>query len=141
MNKPRELKHPKEGQSGLNPADVLSVGYDILKRREATGLPRLPVAEKVGISERTLFRWEMEGTHMANRERVIDALSTMHYTPSGQPNVARLDPAELRKAASIDLAYELLERARIFDNYTQMVEDLKRRMSHDNLGHYLPPGL
>jgi DNA-binding XRE family transcriptional regulator len=117
------------------------VGYDILTRREATGLPRTPVADKIGISERTLFRWEMEGTHMANRERVISALNSMHYTPSGRTNVARVDDAELRKASSVALASELLERAKIFDNYTRMVEDLKDRMNKDGLGHYLPPGI
>lgn len=141
MSKPRELKHPKEGQTNLNPADPLSVGYDLLYRRERAGLPRTPVADKVGISERTLFRWEMEGTTMANRERVISALNSMHYTPAGRPNVDHLDPKELRKASSVDLASELLERARIFDNYTTMVEDLKARMKEDNLGYYLPPGL
>lgn len=141
MAKPRETRHPYEGQKHLNPSDPLSVGYDLLVRREATGLSRTPVAEKAGISERTLFRWEMEGTTMANHERIVNTLNSVHYTPSGRPNVARIDSSELRKASSVDLASELLERARIFDNYTQMVEDLKNRMLKDNLGHYLPPGL
>lgn len=141
MSKPRELVHPREGTRGLNPADPLSVGYDILKRREATGLPRTPVANRIGISERTLFRWEMEGTHMTNRERVLEALNTMHYTPSGQTNTTRIDPSELRKSSAVDLASELLDRARIMDTYTQAVADLKARLEEDGLGHYIPPGL
>lgn len=141
MTKSRELRHPREGQSGLNPADPLSVGYDILKRREESNLPRTPIADKVGISERTLFRWEMEGTTMQNRERVLEALNYMHLSPSGRMAVSRIDDQDLRRVSSVDLASELLERARIFDNYTQMVEDMKNRMKRDNLDYYLPPGL
>lgn len=137
----RRKIHPREGQECLNPHDELSIGLDIMRRREATNLPRNDLAQKIGISERTLFRWEMEGTTMKNRERTIEALASMVYTPGGKPMSLTMTRKELRRASSIDLAWELQDRARIMDSYTQLVEDLKIRLRQDGLEHYIPPGL
>lgn len=137
----RRKIHPREGQEQLNPNDELSVGLDIMRRREAAHLPRTELAQKIGISERTLFRWEMEGTTMKNRERAIEALAAMVYTPGGRPTALTMTRKELRRATSMDLASELQDRARIMDNYTQLVEDLKYRLRQDGLDHYIPPGL
>lgn len=137
----RRKSHPREGQEQLNPNDELSIGLDIMRRREAANLPRTDLANKIGISERTLFRWEMEGTTMKNRDRTVEALSTMIYTPGGKPTSLTMTRKELRRASSIDLASELQDRARIMDNYTRLVEDLKHRLRADGLEHYIPPGL
>lgn len=137
----RRKSHPREGQEQLNPNDELSIGLDIMRRREAANLPRTDLATKIGISERTLFRWEMEGTTMKNRDRTVDALSSMIYTPGGKPTSLTMTRKELRRASSIDLASELQDRARIMDNYTRLVEDLKNRLREDGLEHYIPPGL
>jgi len=137
----RRKSHPREGQEQLNPNDELSIGLDIMRRREAANLPRTDLANKIGISERTLFRWEMEGTTMKNRDRTVDALSSMIYTPGGKPTSLTMTRKELRRASSIDLASELQDRARIMDNYTRLVEDLKNRLREDGLEHYIPPGL
>src|SRR5699024_1531659 len=118
----RRKSHPREGQEQLNPNDELSIGLDIMRRREAANLPRTDLATKIGISERTLFRWEMEGTTMKNRDRTVDALSSMIYTPGGKPTSLTMTRKELRRASSIDLASELQDRARIMDNYTRLVE-------------------
>src|SRR5699024_7016449 len=75
--------HPGAGQQQLNPDDQRSIGLDIMRRREAANLPRTDLANKIGISERTLFRWEMEGTTMRNRDRFLEALSSMVYAPGG----------------------------------------------------------
>lgn len=137
----RRKAHPREGQEHLNPNDELSVGLDIMRRREASNLPRADLAQKIGISERTLFRWEMEGTTMKNRERSIEALASMVYTPGGVSATLSMTTKELRRATSMDLASELQDRARIMDNYTQLVEQLKHRLRQDGLEHYIPPGL
>lgn len=140
-NSMRRKMHPREDQDHLNPNDELSVGLDIMRRREASNLPRTDLAQKIGISERTLFRWEMEGTTMKNRERTIEALASMIYTPGGRATSLTMTRKELRRATSIDLASELQDRARIMDNYTQLVENLKHRLREDGLEHYIPPGL
>lgn len=137
----RRKSHPRDGQEQLDPTDELSIGLDIMRRREAANLPRTDLANKIGISERTLFRWEMEGTTMKNRDRTVDALSSMVYTPGGRPTSSTMTRKELRRASSIDLASELQDRARIMDNYTRLVEDLKNRLREDDLEHYIPPGL
>lgn len=137
----RRKSHPRDGQEQLDPTDELSIGLDIMRRREAANLPRTDLANKIGISERTLFRWEMEGTTMKNRDRTVDALSSMIYTPGGKPTSLTMTRKELRRASSIDLASELQDRARIMDNYTRLVEDLKNRLREDGLEHYIPPGL
>ena len=137
----RRKTHPLEGQDHLNPNDELSIGLDIMRRREASNLPRTDLAQKIGISERTLFRWEMEGTTMKNRERTLEALASMVYTPGGKPTSLTMARKELRRATSMDLASELQDRARIMDSYTQLVEELKHRLRRDGLDHYIPPGL
>lgn len=137
----RRKTHPRAGQEQLNPSDELSIGLDIMRRREAANLPRTDLAHRIGISERTLFRWEMEGTTMKNRDRTVEALSSMTYTPGGKPANKSMTRKELRQATSIDLASELQDRARIMDNYTRLVEDLKNRLREDGLEHYIPPGL
>lgn len=137
----RRKMHPREGQAQFNPDDELSIGLDIMRRREAANLPRTDLAHKLGISERTLFRWEMEGTVMKNRDRTVDALASMIYTPGGKPASLTMTRKELRRASSVDLASELQDRARIMDNYTRLVEDLKNRLREDGLEHYIPPGL
>lgn len=137
----RRKTHPRAGQEQLNPSDELSIGLDIMRRREAANLPRTDLAHKIGISERTLFRWEMEGTTMKNRDRTVEALSSMTYTPGGKPANKAMTRKELRQATSIDLASELQDRARIMDNYIRLVEDLKNRLREDGLEHYIPPGL
>lgn len=133
--------HPGAGQQQLHPDDQRSIGLDIMRRREAANLPRTDLANKIGISERTLFRWEMEGTTMRNRDRFLEALSSMVYAPGGKPASLLITRKELRRAASTDLASELQERARIMDNYTRLVENLKNRLREDGLEHYIPPGL
>ena len=60
----RRKIHPREGQEQLDPKDELSVGLDIMRRREAAHLPRTELAQKICISGRTLFRWEMVGATM-----------------------------------------------------------------------------
>lgn len=137
----RRKVHPRDGQEHLNPNDELSIGLDIMRRREATNLPRTDLAQQIGISERTLFRWEMEGTTMKNRERTIEALAAMAYTPGGKTASSAMTRKELRRVSSIDLASELQDRARIMDSYTQSVEQLKQRLRQDGLEHYIPPGL
>ncbi len=137
----RRKLHPREGQDQLNPDDELSIGLDIMRHREAANLPRTDLAHKIGISERTLFRWEMEGTTMKNRDRTVEALTSMVYTPGGKPTSLTMTRKDLRRASSIDLASELQDRARIMDNYTRLVEDLKYRLREDGLEHYIPPGL
>ncbi len=133
--------HPRAGQNQLNPGDQRSIGLDIMRRREAANLPRTDLANKIGISERTLFRWEMEGTTMKNRDRFVEALSSIVYTPGGKPTSLTMTRSQLRRAASTDLASELQDRARIMDNYTRLVETLKTRLREDGLEHYIPPGL
>lgn len=137
----RRTTHPREGHEQLNPNDELSIGLDIMRRREAVSLPRTDLANKIGISERTLFRWEMEGTTMKNRDRTVDALSSMLYTPGGTSMSLTVTRKELRRASSIDLASELQDRSRIMDNYTRLVEDLKHRLHEDGLERYIPSGL
>ena len=140
MTLKREM-HPGAGEQQLNPNDQRSIGLDIMRRREAANLPRTDLANKIGISERTLFRWEMEGTTMKNRARFIAALSSTAYTPGGKPTSLTMTRRELRRAASTDLASELQDRARVMDNYTELVENLKNRLREDGLEHYIPPGL
>src|SRR5690625_3959267 len=137
----RRKTHPREGQEHLNPNDELSIGLDIMRRREASNLTRTELAQKIGISERTLFRWEMEGTTMKNRVRTIEALAANTYTPDGMPTTLTIQRNELRRATYMDLDSELQDRARIMDNYTQLVEELKHLLRQDGLDHYIPPGL
>lgn len=78
---------------------------------------------------------------MKNRNRTVDALASMIYTPGGKPPSLTMTRKDLRRALSMDLASELQGRARIMDNYTRLVEDLENRLREDGLERYIPQGL
>lgn len=114
-------------------------GDTIRAHREEAGLTRAKVAQRLAVETRTLARWELEGAPFEKLARVFQAVRAMRLnmeavTPGGAVRA-------MSKISTVDLALELLQRARTMEDRDRQLLDLRHNLEARGLGKLFPPGL
>lgn len=124
-------------RSHYNPNDPRSIGREVRRRREGVHMPRAQLAAALSVDQRTLARWELEGTTEENLERVIKTLDRMRPMMAG----AFPRPVTMDNISTVDLAVELLKRARLMEVRDDKVLELKKNLQDAELDYLWPGGL
>ena len=120
----------------------LERGQEARRLREKHGLTRPVLSDLINRSERSIFRWETEGISEENFKLIQEAvMSTAEARVDGASGYSRLSIEALRQASTLDLALELVSRARQSESNHRALEELKATLEHKGLGYLLPETL
>ena len=114
-------------------------GIKARKLRESNGLTRPILADMINRSERTIFRWETEGISEDNFRLIEDGIDASKTAQArGASGFSRLSTEALRTASTLDLALELVSRARKIEDRNRGLDNIKRTLEEEGFGYLLP---
>lgn len=117
----------------------LERGLEARRLREQHGLTRPMLSDLIARSERSIYRWETEGITEENFRLIEQAVEqTADARADGAAGFSRLSLEALRQASTVDLALELVARARQSEANYRALEQLKTSLEHKGLSYLLP---
>lgn len=114
-------------------------GQRAKKLRESHGLTMSQLAARIGVDMRTIARWEAHGTSEQNLERVMHSLELERASREGKS--AESSGIDLSGVSTLDLALELAQRARAWEDRDRKINTLMDRAIDNSMEWILPPGL
>lgn len=117
----------------------LERGIEARKLRERNELTRPRLADLINKSERSIFRWETQGISEENFLLIEQAINVFNEARAdGAKGTSRLAAEVLRQASTLDLALELVSRAREIEARNRAFDELKASLKHQGLSHLIP---
>lgn len=114
-------------------------GQEARDLRERHGLTRPVLSDLINRSERSIFRWETEGITEENFRLVTQAIEqAVSARSDGASGYSQLSLEALRQASTLDLALELVSRARQLEANNRALEQLKDALEDKGLTYLLP---
>lgn len=114
-------------------------GEAIRAAREDAGFPRSRLAQRMGIEARTLARWELDGTDYDNLVKAFQSMRALRQNMEGISASGRI--VDLSKVSTVDLAEELVRRARMMEDRDRKLLEHRKALESAGLGHHYPMGL
>lgn len=97
------------------------------------------LSDLISRSERSIYRWETEGISEENY-RLIEEAVEAHKNARTQSisGFSRLSMEALHNISTIDLALELVSRARTMEQRNRGLDELKEKLEREGLGYLIP---
>lgn len=117
-------------------------GQEARELREAYGITRPILSDLIGKSERTLYRWETYGITEENFQLIEEAIDASKSARSGAASgLSQLSLEALRTVSTLDLALELVARARKLEERNRRFDLFKEDLAARGLDNLVPEGL
>ena len=120
---------------GKSPEDR---GEAIRKARQEGGWTRAALARRIGVQDRTVARWEHDGTDQNNLVIAFQAMRALRLNMEGVIPGKGID---LSKVSTLDLTVELERRARVMEARDRAYLEMRNNLERDGLKAYIHPGL
>ena len=114
-------------------------GIQARELREKHDLTRPMLSDLISRSERSIYRWETEGISEENY-RLIEEAVKAHKNARTQSvsGFSRRSMEALHNISTIDLALELVSRARAMEQRNRSLDELKEKLEREGLGYLIP---
>lgn len=114
-------------------------GVQARKLRESSGLTRPVLSDMINRSERSIFRWETEGISEENYLLIEESINAWKSAQARSASgFSQLSIEALRTASTLDLALELVSRARRIEERNRSLDHLRETLQERGLAHLLP---
>jgi len=114
-------------------------GTQARRLREEHGLTRPVLSDLINRSERSIYRWETEGISKENYQLIEEAVKA-HKDARTQSvsGFSRLSMEALLNVSTLDLALELVRRARAMEQRNRGLDSLKEKLELEGLSYLIP---
>lgn len=122
-------------------SDSKELGAEIKRLRTYHGIFRKNLALVLGVSERTLSRWETNGITKENYQKMEQGIKAL-VANQAKADLSRKQAglADVSDFSTLQLATELLDRAGKMEVRERALDELKETLTERGLTHLLPEG-